>query len=121
MNPSIYSIISTFLSFSILLLYYYYYQPDFVMVESDIVESSNDSTSNVIINSKQMMFSVRLAIVYSLLFSSMIGLFVLCVSSIFNNYEYNQKIKEYDESLSAVDNRFVNDESSSELESSVSV
>jgi len=68
MNPSIYSIISTVVSFIILLTYYLKVKPDFVMENKDTV-------------------SLRICIIYSLLFSSSIGLLVLGVSSIINNYK----------------------------------
>jgi hypothetical protein len=70
MNPSIYSIISTVVSFIILLTYYLTVKPAFVM---------EDNISKVV--------SLRICIIYSLLFSSAIGLLVLGVSSIINNYE----------------------------------
>lgn len=70
MNPSIYSIISTVVSFIILLTYYLTIKPDFVM---------EDNIKKVV--------SLRICIIYSLLFSSSIGLLVLGVSSIVNNYE----------------------------------
>ena len=68
MNPSIYSIISTVVSFIILLTYYLKVKPDFVKENKDTV-------------------SLRICIIYSLLFSSAIGLLVLGVSSIVNNYK----------------------------------
>ena len=70
MNPSIYSIISTVVSFIILLTYYLTIKPDFVM---------EDNIKKVV--------SLRICIIYSLLFSSAIGLLVLGVSSIVNNYQ----------------------------------
>jgi uncharacterized membrane protein len=73
MNPSIYSIISTVVSFIILLTYYLSVKPAFVM------EDTSDKLTKVV--------SVRICIIYSLLFSSAIGLLVLGISSIVNNYE----------------------------------
>jgi hypothetical protein len=73
MNPSIYSIISTVVSFIILLTYYLTVKPAFVM------EDNTYKLSKVV--------SLRICIIYSLLFSSAIGLLVLGVSSILNNYE----------------------------------
>jgi TRAP-type C4-dicarboxylate transport system permease small subunit len=75
MNPSIYAIVSTFVSFAILLIYYAMVKPDFV---KEVDKNSTDQTPK---------FSVRLSIVYGLLFSSMIGLLVLGVSSILKNYK----------------------------------
>jgi TRAP-type C4-dicarboxylate transport system permease small subunit len=79
MNPSIYAIVSTFVSFAILLIYYAMVKPDFV---KEVDKNSTDQTPK---------FSVRLSIVYGLLFSSMIGLLVLGVSSILKNYKNNDK------------------------------
>lgn len=105
MNPSIYSILSTFLSFFVLITYYYYYQPDFVMVESD--NSSNIPPTSTVVVQNQLVFSLRLAIVYSLLFSSIIGLFVLCFSQLLKNYEMNTKIEKLDKSLAYIDRSYV--------------
>ena len=74
MNPSIYSIVSTFISFIVLMVYYGIVKPDFV---KEVDKNSSDQTPK---------FSIRLSIVYGLLFSSMIGLLVLGVSSILKNY-----------------------------------
>ena len=79
MNPSIYAIVSTFVSFAILLIYYAMVKPDFV---KEVDKNSTDQTPK---------FSVRLSVVYGLLFSSMIGLLVLGVSSILKNYKNNDK------------------------------
>ena len=79
MNPSIYAIVSTFVSFDILLIYYAMVKPDFV---KEVDKNSTDQTPK---------FSVRLSVVYGLLFSSMIGLLVLGVSSILKNYKNNDK------------------------------
>ena len=73
MNPSIYSIVSTFISFIVLMVYYGIVKPDFV---KEVSKNSMDQTPQ---------FSVRLSIVYSLLFSSTMGLLVLGVASILNN------------------------------------
>lgn len=70
MNPSIYSIVSTLISFVVLMVYYYNVVPDFV--------KENDTR----------VFSKRLAIIYALLFSSAIGLLVLGVSSILKNKNF---------------------------------
>ena len=79
MNPSIYAIVSTFVSFAILLIYYAMVKPDFV---KEVDKNSTNQTPK---------FSVRLSVVYGLLFSSMIGLLVLGVSSILKNYKNNDK------------------------------
>lgn len=73
MNPSIYSIISTFITFVILMIYYNVVKPDFVL--------KKDSETKKV--------CLRLCLVYSLLFSSAIGLLVLGVSSIAQNYNTN--------------------------------
>ena len=73
MNPSIYAIVSTFISFIVLMVYYGTVKPDFV---KEVSKNSMDQTPQ---------FSVRLSIVYSLLFSSTMGLLVLGVASILNN------------------------------------
>ena len=61
LDPSLYSIISTAITFFILMSYYLMKTPDFVTT----------------IDKNEKVFSLRLAIVYSLLFSSAIGLLVL--------------------------------------------
>lgn len=99
MNPSIYAIISTFLSLIVFMTYYYYYQPEFVMAESE--------------NSTTMKFSLRLAIVYSLLFSSIIGLFVLCLAGFIKNYENNSELYRLDNNLYHIDRSFVLNKSNS--------
>ena len=108
MNPSLYAIVATLLSFCVLMMYYYCYQPDFVMVESD--DSTIDTTvdSTTIITTQTMTFSLRLSIVYALLFSSIIGLFVLFISTIANKYKLNQ----LDDELKNIDNSFDNSFSS---------
>lgn len=118
MNSSLYAIVSTMLSFFVLMMYYYCYQPDFIMVESDdsTVDTTVDSTT--IVTTQKMIFSLRLSIVYALLFSSIIGLFVLCISSIVNKYEMNRKLTRLDRKLNDIDRSFVN--SSSESSSSES-
>jgi hypothetical protein len=68
MNPSIYAIFGTFISFIVLMIYYGVVKPDFV---KEVDKNSDDQTPQ---------FSVRLSVVYSLLFSSMIGLLVLGIS-----------------------------------------
>ena len=73
MNPSIYAIVSTFISFIVLMVYYGTVKPDFV---KEVSKNSMDQTPQ---------FSVRLSIVYCLLFSSTMGLLVLGVASILNN------------------------------------
>ena len=89
MNPSIYAIVSTFVSFAILLIYYATVKPDFV---KEVDKNSADQTPK---------FSVRLSIVYGLLFSSMIGLLVLGVSSILKNYKNNDKVLKRKSDLSS--------------------
>jgi len=76
MNPSIYAIISTFVAFVVLMSYYMYIKPDFVL------EQSNNPNKKVV--------SLRISLIYSLLFSSAIGLLVLGVLSILKNYESKQ-------------------------------
>lgn len=76
MNPSIYAIISTFVAFVVLMSYYMYIKPDFVLEPSP--------------NPSKKVVSIRLSLIYSLLFSSSIGLLVLGVSSILKNYESKQ-------------------------------
>ena len=83
MNPSIYAIVSTFVSFAILLIYYAMVKPDFV---KEVDKNSSDQTPK---------FSIRLSIVYGLLFSSMIGLLVLGVSSILKNYNTDKSDLSY--------------------------
>ena len=78
MNPSIYSIVSTIFAFVVLMVYYYMNVPAFVM-ENDV-----PSVSTVV---PKRVFSLRLALIYALLFSSSIGLLVLGVSSIMKNYK----------------------------------
>ena len=75
MNPSIYAIVSTFISFIVIMVFYIIAKPDFVM---EIDKNSNDQKPKL---------SVRLSIVYGLMFSSMIGLVVLGISSIMKNYK----------------------------------
>ena len=115
MNSSLYAIVSTLLSFFVLMMYYYCYQPDFVMVESDnsTVDTTIDSTT--IVTTQTMIFSLRLSIVYALLFSSIIGLFVLCISTIANKYEMNREIAHLNQELNQIDRSYVssNDSSSS--------
>lgn len=67
MNPSLFSIYSTFVSFIVMVIYYYRKKPDFVMDNNKL--------------------SVRLIVIYSLLFSSSIGLFVLGSLVLLKNYE----------------------------------
>ena len=66
MNPSLFSIYSTFVSFIVMIIYYYSKKPEFVMYNKKL--------------------SVRLVIIYSLLFSSCIGLFVLGTLVLLKNY-----------------------------------
>jgi Na+/H+ antiporter NhaC len=73
MNPSIYAIYSTFVSFIVLMIYYYTMKPDFV---KEVDKNSADQTPQ---------FSLRLSVVYGLLFSSLIGLVVLGILSILKN------------------------------------
>lgn len=77
MNPSIYAIYSTFVSFIVLMIYYYTMKPDFV---KEVDKNSTDQTPQ---------FSLRLAVVYGLLFSSLIGLVVLGILSIIKNKNKN--------------------------------
>jgi len=67
MNPSLFSIYSLFLSFMVMVIYYYQKKPEFVM------------------NNKKI--SVRLVILYSLLFSSAIALFILGSLVLMKKYE----------------------------------
>ena len=73
MNPSIYAIYSTFVSFIVLMIYYYTMKPDFV---KEVDKNATDQTPQ---------FSLRLSVVYGLLFSSLIGLVVLGILSILKN------------------------------------
>lgn len=72
-NPSVYSILSTTIAFIVLMVYYMTVKPDFVM------EIETESAKKVL--------SVRICLVYALLFSSAIGLMVLGISSILKNYD----------------------------------
>ena len=72
-NPSLYSILSTAVAFIVLMVYYITVKPDFVM------EIDTESAEKVM--------SIRICVVYALLFSSAIGLMVLGISSILKNYE----------------------------------
>ena len=72
-NPSLYSILSTAVAFVVLMTYYMTMKPDFVM--------------EIEMESAEKVLSVRICLVYSLLFSSAIGLMVLGISSILKNYE----------------------------------
>jgi len=85
MNPSIYAIFGTFISFIVLMIYYGVVKPDFV---KEVDKNSEDQTPR---------FSVRLSVVYSLLFSSMIGLLVLGISFCVNK---NKKAIENEKSES---------------------
>jgi hypothetical protein len=107
MNSSLYAIVSTLLSFFVLMMYYYCYQPNFVMVESDnsTVDTTIDSTT--IVTTQTMIFSLRLSIVYALLFSSIIGLFVLCISSISNKYKKNTEMDHLAQELKDIDRSYV--------------
>jgi len=67
-----------------------------------------------------MVLSLRLSIVYALLFSSIIGLFVLCISSIVNKYEMHAKLNQLDKKLNDIDRSFVNGSSESSSTSSES-
>jgi len=113
MNSSLYAIVSTLLSFFVLMMYYYCYQPNFVMVESDnsTVDTMIDSTT--IVTTQTMIFSLRLSIVYALLFSSIIGLFVLCISSISNKYKKNTEMDHLAQELADIDRSYVSSSSSS--------
>jgi hypothetical protein len=71
MNPSKIAILSTFVSLIIMVCYYVYVKPDFVMDNVDNVD-----------NDKKKVLSKRLLILYSLLFSSIVGLLVLGILSI---------------------------------------
>lgn len=76
MNPSIYSILSTVVSFIVLMSYYMYMKPDFVLEKDEHGKKKEHKK-----------VSLRLSLVYSLLFSSAIGLLVLGISSVSKNYE----------------------------------
>ena len=79
MNPSIYSILSTVVSFIVLMTYYMYMKPDFVLEKEDHPNGYGKKEHKKV--------SLRLSLVYSLLFSSAIGLLVLGISSVSKNYE----------------------------------
>lgn len=82
MNPSIYAIYSTFISFIVLMIYYLTMKPDFV---KEVDKNAVDQTPQL---------SIRLSIVYGLLFSSTIGLLVLGILSITNNYKKSKLDKD---------------------------
>lgn len=86
MNPSIYSIVATLVSFIVIMIYYNVAKPDFVM-EMKTKKNNNPTT---VVEPPVKTFSLRLALVYGLMFSSMIGLVVLGISSILKNYKRNQ-------------------------------
>jgi len=88
MNPSIYAIYSTFISFIVLMSYYAIMKPDFV---KEVDRNSKDQTPQ---------FSLRLSIVYGLLFSSTMGLLVLGILSIVNNYNKSKDDERSSESSS---------------------
>lgn len=69
MNPSKYSIISTIITFLVLMIYYMKFKPDFILDKNN-----NDK------------ISIRLCIVYSLLFSSSVGLLVLGICLFLEKY-----------------------------------
>jgi hypothetical protein len=62
-----YSLVSTGITFCVLLIYYYAQKPDYVMEVDD---------------TGIKIFSYRLAIIYSLLFSSAVGLLTIGVTSL---------------------------------------
>ena len=74
MNPSIYSIVSTCITFVVLMIYYMNVKPDFVL---DKNEDKNK-------------LSLRLCIVYSLLFSSAVGLLILGICAILQKYSNSE-------------------------------
>ena len=98
MNPSIFSIVSTFLSFLVLMAYYYTCKPDFVM--------ETDSTQKKVL-------SIRLSLIYSLLFSSSIGLLVLGISSILQNYKSSSSSSDESSSSESSSSESSSSESSS--------
>jgi len=67
MDPSMYSIVSTVITFIIIMGYYLLKKPDFVMAMNE---------------QSQKIFSLRLSVVYALLFSSATGLLVLGICMI---------------------------------------
>jgi ABC-type transport system involved in cytochrome bd biosynthesis fused ATPase/permease subunit len=69
--------------------------------------------STTIVTTQTMIFSLRLSIVYALLFSSIIGLFVLCISSISNKYKKNTEMDHLAQELKDIDRSYVSSSSSS--------
>ena len=78
-NPSLYSILSTTIAFVVLMVYYMTVKPDFVM--------------EIEMESAEKVLSIRICLIYALLFSSAIGLMVLGISSILKNYEEDEKME----------------------------
>jgi hypothetical protein len=98
MNPSIYAIYSTFISFIILMIYYVTMKPDFV---KEVDKNSVDQTPQL---------SMRLSIVYGLLFSSTMGLLVLGILSVTNNYKKSKLEIDESSSESSSDESYLSDE-----------
>jgi len=76
MTPERYSIYAIAISFVVLMAYYIFQKPDFVM-ETPVNAGSPDEAGVI-----EPVVSIRLSIVYALLFSSTVGLFVLGVSTV---------------------------------------
>jgi hypothetical protein len=98
MNPSIYAIYSTFISFIILMIYYVTMKPDFV---KEVDKNSVDQTPQL---------SMRLSIVYGLLFSSTMGLLVLGILSVTNNYKKSKLEIDESSTESSSDESYLSDE-----------
>lgn len=76
MTPERYSIYAIAISFVVLMAYYIFQKPDFVM-ETPASAGSPDEAGVV-----NPVVSIRLSIIYALLFSSTVGLFVLGISTV---------------------------------------
>ena len=98
MNPSIYAIFGTFISFIVLMIYYGVVKPDFV---KEVDKNSVDQTPQL---------SMRLSIVYGLLFSSTMGLLVLGILSVTNNYKKSKLEIDESSTESSSDESYLSDE-----------
>ena len=76
MTPERYSIYAIAISFVVLMAYYIFQKPDFVM-ETPVQTGSPDEAGVI-----KPVVSIRLSIIYALLFSSTVGLFVLGISTV---------------------------------------
>ena len=74
MTPEMYSIYAIAISFVVLMVYYLLRAPDFVLEKNNAPADESGVKKPVV--------SIRLSIIYALLFSSTVGLFVLGASTI---------------------------------------